>query len=443
MFTSTYQQKGKVIPVRGTIRKAHYVALISMILCLVVATAATQAQAASQRSSLNIRQLNVVKTFTTVKFTVATNVATQLVINTGTDKVYMVSTSDRSKLKHAVTVRGLAPNTNYYYTLVLTPKTGKTRTVRGVFKTAAPGSSPATVTTRGNKLLLNGSAFFPIIADSYACPKLKDVTADLAMGFNVIDGPNGCGSDPTSEMRDAQFLHDLLNNEAWYLPTNPYLPVAAGLQTLPELLSWPGGVNPQTVLPNGSCSIPAYDKQVGKLYASLAHTASLKPVVFLADFSTFPNQGRANCYNSSSAYALLWALKDAGAQSVQLTTTPHWNSDAGVSTSAAVASATAKFTKELATLGTVIFYGKRLDIPVNIKGTVEVTAWEYNGATYVIVVNIGTVSASQTTAVPGLASAKTAQVLWENRSVKVVAGSITDNYPMSAPVHIYRISTKK
>jgi len=402
---------------------------------------AAPAQAASQRSSLNIRQLNVVTTFTTAKFTVAANVATQLVINTGTDKVYMVSTPDRSKLKHVVTVRGMAPNTNYYYSLVLTPKTGKARTVRNVFKTAAPGSSPATLSVRGSKILLNGQPFFPIMADSYACPTQADVTAIAQMGFNIIDGPNSCSNEQT---QDVQNLHALLSGKLklWYTPSPPRGNTLA-LQGLPELLAWPRGVSFTTEMSTGSCNRPADNKLLGKFYASLVHGAHLKTSMFYSNISNPPVQGKVNCLDNPSTYSLLWSVTSAGVKGIELTATPQWNTGMGVSTTLPVATATSLFAKRLATLLPVILFGQKVAVRLNLSGTVEASAWRYGGVTYVIVVNLGTMAASQTTAVPGLASAKTAQVLWESRGVKVVDGSITDNYPRSAPVHIYRINSAK
>lgn len=136
---------------------ARLAALTALCLGFVAATAAAQAQATN---GFKVSVEPIVTTFTTAKFAVATSVATRLTVATGTDRTYLIPTPDRLKFRHVVSVRGLAPNTNYYAQVTATPKTGKAVKAWRTFKTAGPGSAPATVTTRGNKILLNGSPFF-------------------------------------------------------------------------------------------------------------------------------------------------------------------------------------------------------------------------------------------------------------------------------------------
>ena len=411
-----------------------------------VSAIAGPTQAASQRSSLNIRQLNVVTTFTTAKFTVAANAATKLAINTGTDKVYMVSTPDRNELKHVVTVRGLAPNTNYYYSLVLTPKAGKARTVRGAFKTAAPGSSPATVTTRGNKLLLNGQPFFPVAAEIFdSCPTTPEVGLIAGLGAVIlsVQGNTSATCSNQDPSTWASSLGSVLNGKFWWQENDSAAQQELQNENLKELLDWQA--NPALVgfsktgsyLDAKQCfmaSPEVYDMTSSVAKKRLTSLRS-QPLV------QYPFLGHPNtktCVDQKNLSMSLWSFVAAGGSGILFSTqsSPATRYDvAKVISSGAVREVT-----KMKTLGPVFLVGSPAPV-TSSSSSVREGAWSYGGNVYVVAINL---SDSSTKATLKLAKSLngTVRLMWERRNVRIFEGSFVDRFGPQG-VHIYEVVIKK
>lgn len=425
----------------GTLRKAHFAAL--SVLCLVVATAtAAQAQVAKK---VDTSGLSVTTTFTTATFTVATNMATGVTVATGTAKNVLIATPDRPlRLRHRITVRGLTPNTSYVALVTITPKNGRPVKHWLPFQTAAPGTAPATVTTRGNKLLLNGQPWFAIMGhEDTLCPNPELVTGLIGLGASVLEEENpnvppNCDFSSTSSSQWGADLHERLNNRLWYRVKTPGQVEALKAQSLPELIDWQASIKTIT-----SPSPEAYENPcfaATQLFKATTVAAKTKPVVFQEDVATYgAYPGRATCKNPQNVNMALWAAIAAHGAGVT-----YYTADAGngpdFDVTPELASQIRKVSNQAATLGPVFLGGKNLAIRTDTSSLVKFGAWLYGGAAYVVAVNTGNSAAIGTFALP--VSGKTAQVLWENRSVKEVSGNISDNFALMA-VHIYKIVPPK
>lgn len=412
---------------------ARFVAL--MVLCLVVATAAAQAQATG---GFRIGVAPIVTTFTTAKFVVTTPVATRLTIATGTDRTYLIPTPDRLKFRHVVSVRGLAPNTNYYALITATPKTGKAVKVWKTFKTAAPGSAPATVTARGNKILLNGQPFFPIMVGAFTCPDQEFVRNVSLLGTSILDfvGGTGCGGDRTlTPAERVQKMHTLLNGQVWWLERYARQEVdRQELQDLPELIGGQLSVlkNWEQPIIEDVCSATT------KLYSAVAQSTITQTVVYWASLAIAPHRsGEVWCLDGQSLKMAYWTVVSAGGDGVAYSTRDAGNTSYFDVRPDVLAQA-AKQSRQMATLGPCILTGKPVAVKSDTRSSLRFGAWRYGESTCIIAVNTKNTATIGTFGVDSLAKAKTAQVMWEGRNVKVASGSISDRFAPLA-VHIYKV----
>jgi len=428
---------------RAPIRKAHYVALVSMTACLVVATVAAQAQA--KTSPLQIIGLDCSKTpplhaFNTATCTFTTTVPAETSVSAGTDKKNTVPTPDlHYRTKHNITVPGLSPNTTYYVLVTATNKSGKSARVWTAFTTAAPGSSPATVTTRGNKLLLNGQPWLALVSSGYSCMSQQFVSANLAIGISTFQDPAGCQDPPTW----SAYLQALLGDKAWVYET--VAQDSQALQGLTSLVKWPAIQNSAQYNYMGGCSDykpPARATMTGDMFNSIQTKTRNKPLIYSAIIVDQLRPNKDSCWTGAEQEALFWTVFAGGGSGLEYTTFRPWDTTATFAVNSTVAAAVAKAVSQAATLGPALLAGKAENIPANQKSQVKYGAWDYGGTTYVVGVNTNNTPSSGTFLVRGHTRATTAQVMWENRSVKIKSGDITEKFGPLA-VHIYKVLRAK
>lgn len=419
--------------------KAHFVALIStVILCLVVATAATPARSTTKVTVADCTPAKYA--FVAKCFRITTSPASSVAVNTGTDRKYTVPTTDRLRSKHTVWVRGLSPNTPYFVQIVAKNKAEKVggKTPWSKFTTAAPGSAPATVTTKGNKLLLNGLPFFPIEGMTFLkcldTPDLNNSKMTIAddlvsLGSNVITGSsNYCSSESTPV---DQLLHQTLKQRAWWHETKPADAVA--LKSMPELLNWnmntPVLGDPASLIGcRSKGSAGQYDLVRKKTGVTISAVPLGAPV------------GKSNiCITPATATASVYTSIAAGTKGIEwVTINPLDASSTDFSVGSDVAAAASKISKQFATLSPAILNGKPVEMQTtDTKSPVKFGAWQYSGTTYVVAVNTSSTKAASATFRP-LRPVGSAKLLWESRRVKVVHSSIVDTFTPLA-VHLYMV----
>ncbi len=417
--------------------KARLVALF--VLCLVVAAVTAQAQAnpAAQIAGLDCSKV----TFTTVTCAFTTNVPTQSSVATGTTKQVLVPTPDlRYRTRHSITVRGLMPNTRYLAVISATPKKGKLIRVGRLFQTAAPGSTPATVTSNGNKLLLNGQPFFPIMVRAFSpCPEAQTVVGTVSLGANIFEAFDsvlnciGVGQDPAQW---GQSLHLALGNKLWWFEHNTAARQHLQDQGLPELINWQATSLFADIAGNEDLC-----KSSRQLYEQMSKASKSKALLFMTPLAAFPGRpGEKWCLTAQALNRIYWTTVIAGLRGIEYITTDAGNGPDFDVPSDRVNQA-AKLADQMATLGPALLTGKPLGVKSGVKSQVKVGAWQYVGTTYVIAVNTDDSAITGTFTVPNNA-AREAQVFWEGRNVKVKRGSISDRFTAQA-VHIYRLTAPK
>ncbi|HEY9713261.1 MAG TPA: hypothetical protein V6C72_07315 [Chroococcales cyanobacterium] len=421
----------------GTLCRARFW-LPLIALCAVVVSFATAAQARTAAAPLKIKPVSVVTTFTTAKFTVPTSTATTLNIGTGTDKTYLVGTPEnRFKTKHVVTVRGLSPNTNYYALITVKNKAGKSAKVWKTFKTAAPGSAPATVTSNGNKLLLNGQPFFGILTDAYnnPCPDNNTTQGSASLGAFIFDAEDdqqfNCADGNPSDWGNS--LNASLSGKAWWLERNAEAAQQLQSQGLTELLNWQATSerieSPSSRVYENPCSSST---QLFKVVSK-----DPKAAIFYQSLSTYPiSPGRTTCTTPANLSMAFWTLVAGGGAGIEYVTKDQ---SGQFDVSGELQTQAAKLSKELAALGPAVLAGKKLTFGVSSSTAVREGGWQYGGVVYIVAVNTEPQPASDSFSMAGVgATAKAAQVMWEGRSTKVVGGKIVDNFGPYA-VHIYKV----
>lgn len=419
-----------VIPVFGN-RRAHVVALVTSILCLVVAIATTQALAGDtpQSNCLKFGKVGVCPTLNTATFLFNTATPTTASVSISVDKSYALTVLDlKAKKSHRITIRSIAPATTYNFIVKVTPKHGKPTTwSKGSFPTGAIGSVPASLTSSGNKLLLNGVPFTPIMVWGYNCATSDYVKDVIALGAKVLEEgvPIPC---------DSETLHTALQNQVWWYSKSSS--EQEQLAALPELLEGSSGI------------LPAYDagsllgchsqSDIG-LYNAVKSHSSTRPVVSTVTVSTHLDLTHLNCLSAVGAHALFWATFVAGGKGVEYYA--HDNTTQGGSTIFSVLPSipaqAQRDASELMALEPAIASGKQLSLSSGPKSSIREMAWVYGGATYVVAVNTNNSSLSSSLTLPST-RATMATVLWEGRSVKLKAATFSDNFAPLA-VHVYKL----
>ena len=426
-------------PASASPRGRRFVALLTT-LCLVVATATAQAQATKPAFKLTIKP--TVTTFTTAKFVVTTSVATRLTIATGTDRNNLVPTPDRLKTGHVVSVRGLAPNTNYYALITATPKTGKAAKAWRTFKTAAPGSAPATVTSRGNKILLNGQPFFPIMVEGLTCPDQPTISSNGSMGVDIFDNGamRGCLENQDS-LQSIPELHAMFGGKMWLSDRNAS--DAQLLQGLPELLNWTTNIAFLAAYNYvGGCGDyipPSGSTAAGGIFTSIQRASHSGPIGYYTDVTNLVGPGKRFCLVAADLKVIFWTVVAAGGSGIKYNTQLPWDPSTGVSVNSDVQVAAAQVAAWMGTLGPAILSGKSVQIKSDPKSTVKLAGWQYGGHTYLVAVNTDSKATRATFSVPGLTATTTAKVMWESRAVKFNNSTISDSFAPLA-VHIYQVA---
>ena len=425
---------------RALSRKAHFVALISMILCLVVAIAAAQAQAKKADTPAptcnKVGIVTVCPSFSTVKVSFTTPKPTSASVSTSMDKSFGLTVLDkRVKKVHSITVPE-NPGKTYNIKVVATPSKGKPSTYLGSFQTGAIGSMPATVTTLNGKFLLNGVPFFPIVAQTGSCLDATWVNALVGMGVNALQDARGCSTDTTAWSNE---LDPLLKNLAWVYGSKP--DTAQYLQAVPEFLTWQAHLR----LLQNPLSLVSCDSSFASskpLYVAVKNSAKKGPTMFtvLAVGQITPSS-RLFCLDGAGMKNLFFISIIGGVKALDLFTfipvTGAMDVKSDVSQAAAQAAAC------MDTIGPAILNGKPVTVKFDPKGQVVASAWLYGGVTYVITANTEKTATSSSLSVPSLIKATTATTLCEPlKTIKLSRGSITGNYgPLG--VHIYKVLPTK
>lgn len=415
---------------RGIVSKMRFVALLFP--CLVVATATSQAQ-----SSTGVAP---VVSFTTATFNLVTKPKAAVAISLGTDSRYLVTARDRVRASHHITVGGLSPNTPYYGTLVITPVKGKSKTVRiAAFQTLAPGAIPATVTNSAGKLLLNGRPALLLLGGDGAynpCPSEETLTGTAKLGVSIFDASDSSYGCPDGQPAQwAQSLHSRLNG-LWWRERDTTAEQQLRSQGLAELIGWQAGV--QVI---SSPSPQAFENPClssSRLFDGVSQAAKAKAVVFRQSLASHPIlPSRDTCTTPANLSMAFWTVIAAGGRGIEYSTRDAGHgSDFDVSNE--LKSQAAKLAAQMATLGPAVLTGKKVSLQQSPAGAVRYVAWQYGGAYYIIGVNTDNNPETSTFSGTFLTRAKTAQVMWENRNLRMAAGKATDSFAAQA-VHIYKV----
>ena len=412
--------------------QARLMALAGM--CLVVALAVIQAQPtkAGDTPGPNCTQfgtvsvLSVCATLNTVNFQFTTTKPTSASISISTDRSFALTVLD-SKLKkvHNVTIRSVAPATNYNYLVKATPKTGKPATWNGSFVPQPYGSVPMNIgASNMHKLTLNGVPFF-VIEHLVGCPTPETFAFDLSAGINAVEGATLSCPDPVGTPSDnAVALHAILDGQtAWRDSTTaPGAQVPGGL---PELLNWGAGIrteNHQVGVLYGCTK--QYDSTVA-LYGAISKDAVSSPVVSVNEIP------KGGCINGARVRNIFWTIVEAGGGGVeyQYVHMDDLDDDARI--------ATKQSSDQMATLEPAIQNGKLITVRTTGCSSVKPRFVIYGGVLYGVAVNNNDTATRCTFSLPKTAG-RVVQRLWERGSVKLKAGSFSDKFsPLG--VHLYRV----
>ena len=434
-----------------------------------------QAHAGSSRTTTPVVRLTgkadsvtVTTTFTTATFATTTNVPTTLTVATGTDKANLVSTPDPLKSDHVVTVAGLSPDTTYYGLVTATPVKGTATKQWVTFTTAAPGSAPATVTTQGNRWLLNGQRFIPITSLHGLQPGC--VTPDLAANDRMMGIEALLIWDPSAlseaDCVDAQgdqiaLVHAALAGQMWW-QYDSSVDTQAGAAQVPEqaeMVGWPAsGSGTAVSYGGGRADIsqcwgavdPSWKAAYSDWYDGFA--SSLKPgrpsttEISTEEYLTHAPH-HANCLIPSQLAWEFWGGIGHGSD-IRYITEP--DNGTGFDVAAQLQAEAGMLAAQLATLGPVLNWGTPVAIkqarlvPVKLPSSIgangKVTkysvvhvppvalfAWRYGGRLYVLAINPELTlrqTANAIVKLPGAAGG-TVKPLWNKASLTVKAGTAT------------------
>ncbi len=416
----------------GTLRiMAHFVALLAT-LCLVVATAAAQAQTTAFTPVITPIGLNAVK----VSFTTPT--PTTPSVSTSTDMSFALTVLDiRPKRIHNITIPE-NPGTTYNIMVVATPAKGKPSVFVDSFSTGAIGSVPATLTTVNGKTYLNGVRYFPIVPMGRHCLDQAFVDANLSMGIKLMPDPLTDLNECTKAATSPGELDDLLRGRAWVYGTSA--DSAQAIQGASAILDWqakfrllqePGSLQ--------GCS--EYFASSAPLFAAVKIEVKKGPTMYWVVLvnQTVPSS-KPLCLDGPGMRNVFWTSIIGGVQGLQYFTFMPVTGEMNVKDDVAKAAGAAASC--MTNIGPVILNGKPLAVAIDPKSPVKLGAWRYGGVAYIVAVNTEKSLTSASFSVPGLGGI-VAQTLCEpSRTLKLNRDSITDKF-VPVDVHIYKVMPVK
>jgi hypothetical protein len=360
----------------------------------------------------------------------------------------MIGKLDRAKIKHVVTVSGLLPNTAYDALITATDKSGKTVKTKVTFRTAAPGSAPATVTTRGNKLLLNGSPWFMTAAPvSGGCPASEVIKANADLGVLALIRNSGFTCEETSDPAEwASILDGRMKGLTFWMEHAPAYDVSSKPNAFPESLNWTGSMSPFPSAPTitRACSATGLGEPV--LYDTVRRASLNKPTVYSLELISELRPAFKNCLTGADLSRVFWLTVAAGGDGFAFVTQEAAKTDANgngpVIINADVQTQLKTSLRQMATLGPCILAGRPLTIKTDQKSAVKVAAWKYGKTICIIAGNSKDTPERKTFSIPGMSGTELARVFWKNRNLKIGSeGVITETFPASGVEQI--VITKK
>jgi hypothetical protein len=331
-------------------------------------------------------------------------------------------------------IRSLAPGTTYYYRLSIVGRRGAIAS--GSFATDAVGSS-ATLMRSGASVLLNGAPYLPVMAYANACQASPELVAGaLSLGAAILDDQplfSKTAGDYINSCRDPSMISSLeatLAGRAWYY--SDIASVREALSAVPGVFGTSAGI--ERTLNDSSIGRKCNGGETSACYFnSLAAAASSHPVVV----TSVVREGQAfpKVHNDVVNFEF-WEGIAAGAVGVDYFARGS-NGTFMVANQSVVALARLNGAK-LATLEPAIGGGVRQRVHVSGTTAVETGAWSYNGATYVVAVNVSRAPQAATLEASGV-SATRVDALWEARSVRMEGRAFGDRFePLG--IHIYRLT---
>lgn len=361
-------------------------------------------------------------------------------------------TIDRARTTHVVTVRGLTPNTQYYALVTAAGTVGGKRSKAWYgFRTSAPGSALATVTSRENTLLLNGqptiltmSWIFDACPDPQTLASLTSLRVDAVRSQNDGNGGfpwQGCAGSPPAAATWATTLHQALSGRLWWYENSSPEATLLTDQRLPELLSWHAQT---TSIKSGVGHVGPDDS--GFLFNKCPSLAELdrnarsnvsRPLLYAISLGTHSESPAwETCETPASIAAQFWMIVTSRGSvmwDVRNAGNTFFNLLAGGEAEAA------KLATQRSTLSPVILFGNRVPLPTDSNSDVRFGAWKYGGAYYVQGVNTTKRSVSASFGTGLQSPGSKAEVLFEHRNVRARAGSVNDVYgPFGT--HWYRLT---
>jgi hypothetical protein len=299
---------------------------------------------------------------------------------------------------------------------------------------AQSANDPATLAQSQGKVSLNGAPFFPLIATHSGCLNEKMVSAEIAMGANVIQDRGAiCGDVPLG----VQNLHALLNGRVWWKEDDPNL--QAQMSDLPELVDWQTNLKIVFDTPFLNTCYPTPHPSTTAVFDQVKAAAKYDSVAYFIELAAYPilPNSRPSCLDGKSVAAEFWTAVLAGAKAITYSTVDSGNkSDFDVK--ADVVAQTTKQNQQVKSLMKVLVTGTKNALKVHLGGAVRAGSWKIGAKTYVIAVNTANVPTVAEITIPGM-KAKTVGVLWEARhSLKTTPALIRDRFN-ALGVHAYVI----
>lgn len=355
--------------------------------------------------------------------------AGQATVELGTSRAYGLTLTTKS---NSATLRSLAPQTTYYYRVEVA---GSSITdAVGSFTTDSIGGR-ATLERRGNRTLLDGVPYAPLMVEGGPCMATEDlVQGALSLGATALDDQlqfskaTGTYRDTCSDSSTVAALRDLLAGRLWYFSSNTT--VQASLADFPSaLLGSPQIEFTLNDSPIGRKCGPANSDVC--YFDSMSAFATRAPVMATVVLHTGPAFPPVNPTRVNFDF---WEVFAAGGVGVTYYAKgPNLTFSIASPLLAQQARANAA---RLATLEPAIFGGITRAVPNDRATAIRARAWEYGGTTYVLAVNASAKAQVATLHIGNAARRST--VLWESRSRAIRSGAISDSFG-SYGVHIYKI----
>lgn len=160
-----------------------------------VGVAAAATGEAGRQGGATVGDVQARATATSVEITFRTAVASQGVVELGTDASYGVRLRERGtpSTAHRIEVRGLRPGTDYFFRA--RAKIGSPITAPGVVRTERSFRGDAVAT--GRTITLDGAPFFPVMTWAQCADEVGD---NLALGVNVFMSTSPCELTPEDDL---------------------------------------------------------------------------------------------------------------------------------------------------------------------------------------------------------------------------------------------------